>query len=96
MGHLVQMGYDDWHTQFQPVQNNVDPNETSYDNTLFETYGKDLDFVRKQDPDAVWTLVDSEDDDSLMIIEGFHRVNRIGYFVTKVARTGSEAYEITD
>lgn len=51
---------------------------------LFETYGQDLDTVRKvaeMDPRRVWTLMDA-DDGSTIWVNGFWRVNRILYAVT--------------
>jgi len=48
---------------------------------LFETYGRELDFVRRQDPRTVWTLVDGDDGD-MWLISGYHLVNRIGYLIS--------------
>lgn len=50
----------------------------------FETYGKDIEHVIKvadQNPKRVWTLVDGENDD-LLLLNGFHYVNRIHYYIT--------------
>ncbi len=61
---------------------NADAAWTSDDGgCLFETYGEELDFVRKQDPRTVWTLVD-DDDGEQRLLSGFHVVNRIGYLVS--------------
>jgi hypothetical protein len=49
---------------------------------LFETYGDELEFVRRQNPRAIWTLLDG--DDGMCVTSGFHRVNRIGYLVSSV------------
>ncbi|MGO9468045.1 MAG: hypothetical protein ACLQVF_28260 [Isosphaeraceae bacterium] len=49
---------------------------------LFETYGDDLAFVRRQNPRTVWTLVDGGDEDYLL--SGYHHVNRVGYLVSAV------------
>ena len=50
---------------------------------LFETYGEALDFVQKQPPGTVWTLVDGDDGEQYLL-SGFHVVNRIGYLVSTV------------
>jgi hypothetical protein len=50
---------------------------------LFETYGEELAFVRRQDPRTVWTLIDGDDGDQY-VLSGFHLVNRIGYLVSTV------------
>ena len=55
----------------------------SFNGTLFETCGKDLEKVvaaREKAPCTVWTLV--ETDGNMSIISGFHFVNRLGYFIT--------------
>ena len=50
---------------------------------LFETYGEELDFVRRQDPRTVWTLIEVGGDD-LYLASGYHFVNRIGYLISTV------------
>lgn len=49
---------------------------------LFETYGKELDYVRRFDPMRVWTLIDGENG-NLYIASGMHLVNRIGYLLSR-------------
>jgi hypothetical protein len=64
-----------------------------YDDTLFGTFGPELDAVKAADPACVWTLV-SGDDDTLLILNGFHFANRLGYFVTTYPWRGSHDIEI--
>lgn len=47
-----------------------------------ETYGEDLEIVRRHDPDFVWTVVDGESG-SQWITSGFHYVNRVCYLITE-------------
>ncbi len=49
---------------------------------LFETYGRQFEFVRLQDERTVWTMVDG-DDGCPHLLSGCHFVNRIGYLVSK-------------
>ncbi|MBI5765473.1 MAG: hypothetical protein HZA51_18345 [Planctomycetes bacterium] len=49
---------------------------------LFETYGEDLAFVRRQNPYTVWTLVDG-DNGGQYILSGFRYVNRIGFYISE-------------
>jgi hypothetical protein len=49
---------------------------------MFEIYGAEVAFVRTQQADKTWTLVDC--DGKCFICEGFHFVNRLGYFITEV------------
>jgi len=68
-----------WETTFKPIQNfNGDK---GWNGTMFETYGEDLEFVAKTPDTFVWTWVDG--DEGTWIVNGFHWVNRIGYFVTE-------------
>jgi hypothetical protein len=56
----------------------------------FETYGEELDYVlsiANTEPARVWTLVDG-DDGNLYIVDGYHLVNRVNYFVTKIPFEG--------
>jgi hypothetical protein len=47
-----------------------------------ETYGEDIEIVRRHDPDFVWTIVDGESG-SQWITAGFHYVNRICYLISE-------------
>ena len=60
---------------------------------LFETHGRELEFVRRQDPRTVWTFVDGDDDDQY-VVSGFHFVNRIGYLISTVAVPEGVDFEV--
>jgi hypothetical protein len=60
---------------------------------LFETYGEELEFVRRQDPRTIWTMLDGDDGD-LYLASGYHLVNRIGYLVSTVAVPESVSIEV--
>ena len=47
----------------------------------FETYGEDLNFVKSQNSLHVWTLVDGDNGESV-IVAGYRYVNRIHYIIT--------------
>lgn len=91
---------DEWVVKYKPVINHIShdsgwANEND-EGTMFETYGDDLDYVIKTadspyGANTVWTWVDG--DKGTYIINGYHLVNRIGYFITKVP-FGSEDIEI--
>jgi hypothetical protein len=48
---------------------------------MYETYGDELQYVREQPNKRTWTIVDT-DGNHLLIIAGFHIVNRLGYLIT--------------
>lgn len=68
-----------WETTFKPIQN---PNgDKGWNGTIFETYGEDIAFISQQPDENIWTWIDG--DEGTWIVNGFHLVNRIGYFVTE-------------
>lgn len=75
------MTYEDWVRTYKPVQNHICPN-ASYDGTMFETYGEEHHWVTAQEDQHIWTLID--EDGEMFILEGYHWVNRLGYFITEV------------
>jgi hypothetical protein len=82
--------FDDWLDQYKPIQNHINPNEEE----RFETYGEDLEFIRTQPVDRVWTLVCSGNDG--YIIPGLHIVNRLNYYVTEVPHNNDNVEVLWD
>lgn len=80
------MTYEEWSEKYKPIQNDADKN-ASFDGCLFETYQPHLGEVMNANQKHVWTLV--EVDGVMYICQGFHRVNRVGYFITKEPSTGN-------
>ncbi len=92
---FIELSEDAFDALFPLVPNHLNPNATWCLNgsggCLFETYGPELDFVRRQDPRSVWTLIDG-DDGGQFLTNGVHLVNRIGYLVsTALLPEGVEA-----
>jgi hypothetical protein len=52
----------------------------------FETYGEDIEYVlryiEKHGDKCIWTSVDGDDGD-IWIVNGYHILNRICYYITK-------------
>jgi hypothetical protein len=67
-----------------PLPPNVDPS-AGFDGCLFEIFGDELAYVRAQDPNLVWTTLDS--DGQLPIATRFHFVNHLGYLIASVPVT---------
>jgi len=82
MIRLVELSEDKWFDIYKPIKNHIDPT-ASVDGCMFETYGDEVEFVRSQDPTNIWTYGDG-DDGGTYIWNGYHVVNRIGYFLTEV------------
>lgn len=86
------LSYDDWCTLYVPVRNPV-RSDAAFDGTLFETFGADLAHVLTQPNAIIWTLVQGGDGE-LSLVNGFCRVDRMGYFVTRHPAGPDEHLEI--
>ncbi len=94
---LIRMDIEQWAETFKPIQNHITP-DSSFGGEMFETYGHDLEYVLtvvRQGFDKagmVWTYADG--DNGTFICDGYHLVNRIGYFITQVPADITCQYEI--
>jgi hypothetical protein len=81
------MTEDEFDTRYPLVINHLNPNASwgfgDGPGCLFETYGEELAFVRRQDPRTIWTFVDG-DDGNQYVLSGYHFVNRIGYLISTI------------
>ncbi len=82
------MKYSEWEEKYKPIQNPF----MTHENIMFETYGEELEYIKKADPLKVWTLIDGEGVTG--IYSGAHWVNRLCYYVTEVAFNEGEDIEI--
>ena len=78
--------WEKWEEKYKPIPNHIDKEGTYYANEKgvnysFETYGKELEYIQKQDPKYVWSLI--EEDGNQFIQNGVWWVNRLAYFVCK-------------
>ncbi len=84
---FIELTEDEFDFRYPLVQNHLNPNASwAYGDSpgcLFETFGEEVAFVRRQDPRTIWTLVDGEDGD-MYVTSGFHFVNRIGYLLSTI------------
>jgi hypothetical protein len=84
---MTEITEEEFDEQYPLVTNHLNPNASwvtgDGPGCLFETYGEELDFVRRQDPRTIWTFVDG-DDGNQYVISGYHLVNRIGYLISTV------------
>lgn len=84
---FIEQTFESWLEEFKPIKNHLDENASFEDEDgngiMFETYGDEVAFVKKQDPRCIWTYGDG-DDGGGYIWNGWHVVNRIGYFITEV------------
>jgi hypothetical protein len=81
--------WTEFEEQFKPINNKFSKDP---DLQMFETYGKELEFVQAQDPLTIWTYLDT--DGGSVTVEGMHYVNRIGYFITEIPYVEDDSYEV--
>lgn len=89
------MRYETWARRFQPVANHLTAN-TAIDGRVFLPHGTDLEFVRNQPRETVWSFVvyDGPRQSVWLISEGFHIVNLMGYLVTRKSFDASRGYQV--
>lgn len=76
------MKYEEWLENYKPIQNTL-VKGAPYDGLMFETFGKEAEFLQTQQAKNIWTLIDTEGNKEV-ILAGVWRFNRLGYFVTEV------------
>jgi hypothetical protein len=79
---FIEMTDDEWFNTYKPIKNHIDTH-ASFNGTMFETYGEEVEFVKSQNPNCVWMYGDGDDGGSYLW-SGWGFVNRIGYFITEV------------
>jgi hypothetical protein len=86
---IIVLDWEQWTEEFKPINNHLS-NDPEYQ--MFETYGEELEFVMAQDPYTIWTYIDA--DGGSLITEGYHLVNRLGYYITEKPWTEGLSYEV--
>jgi hypothetical protein len=74
--------FDEWVERYKPIKNEFEEYGSFSGCTFDYTEDDQWEFVKKQNPENVWTMVWAED--THVIIPGFHWVNRDSYFVTEL------------
>jgi len=88
------MTFDDFFEKYKPVTNHLD-NNASFEGVMFETFGEELEFVMNAAKEnRVATYCDG--DVGTWIVDGYHLVNRIGYFVTSIPIEEGFSVEVSD
>ncbi len=74
---MSEMTYEEWETKYRPMSNHLTGECCTY-----ETYGEELEYVLLQDDRHVWTEMDG--DNGVYLVNGYHLVNRINYYLTEI------------
>lgn len=86
----TEITWDEFVEKYKPIQNEM-REYAPYDGLMFETFGDEVKKVWEAPVLNVWTLFDSFD-----ISSGRWRVNRMGYFITEIARKENEVIDVID
>jgi len=86
---MSELTYEEWLDKYKPIKNHL----VKDDSISFETYGDEVIFVCDQPNSTVWTEMDG--DNGVYLVQGYHLVNRIAYYVTEVPWTDADDYTIT-
>jgi hypothetical protein len=88
----IKIPFDAFEEKYGLIKNHLDAN-ASFDGVLFETYETELAFVLAQKNNHIWTF--QEDDYGVpCVTNGYHYVNRLGYFITKKPWNDGEEFYI--
>lgn len=80
----MDIDYEEWFDTYKPKLNKHGEPQ------MFETYGEELESLMDIPETLIWTWVDGGDYSGYSA--GFHRVNRMGYFVCEVPWEDSSLY----
>jgi hypothetical protein len=74
------ISFEEFEEKYEPITNVL---SSEADNKTFETYGRELEYVMKQDNKCVWTAVYVSNENTY-ILPGKHFVDRAYYYVCKL------------
>lgn len=74
--------FDRWFSTFQPQKHHAGINH-GVDGYLYETYGKDIEYLQHIPSERLWTVIEA-DNGKWYISQGVHMVNRVGYIIAAV------------
>ena len=86
MDKIKTIDWEEFVDNYGLIKNHID-DDASYNGCMFETYGKELEYIvnlsnNEESKKFVWTIVDGENEET-WIIPGYHYVNRYGYLITE-------------
>lgn len=91
--------YDKWFDEYKPVLNHFHNDENqSWNGCMYETYGQEDEYISKMaetEPNKVWTIM-SDDNGDLVVVNGWHYVNRFGYLITEKPWVDGADFNIYD
>lgn len=93
MNTTKNMTLAEWETEYKPIVNPYTADLLGDGGYLWETFGDELTRIQETANNLVWTLIDT--DTGTVIIEGYHLVDRVGYYITEKPWQPHTEYHIT-
>ncbi len=90
------MTYEEFIEKYKPIDNEMEE-FAALNGKLFFVSREEMDFVKSQVFNRIWTVVEGEDNESgrqWYIIDGVRVTNRIGYLITEEPWDTKTEYEI--
>ena len=84
----IEKQYNDFIEKYKPVTNHLNKG-AGYNGLMFDLSREEIDFVFSQPNNQICTVIDGEGSD-LVLIAGYWRADRLGYFVLSVPMTDEE------
>ena len=82
-------GWKAFAEKYKPKKNHL--NGYDYENNFgFETYGAEVEYVKEQNNNYIWTRIQGDLCD--LIVAGYAYVNRLEYYVTEIPWTDEDEY----
>ena len=81
MDNNIVLTEEDFYKKYHPIPNPYDSN-ASFDGCMFETHGRELDYVKNIPQGRVWSIIDNNDG-WYGIVAGYHWINRLGHLITE-------------
>lgn len=92
----IEINDDEFFATYKPRKNPFQE-DAPWNGCMMETHGPEYERVHevyREAPDTVWTVLDA--DGVLMVSNGFHWVNRMGYIITEVAAPEDTFVDVVD
>lgn len=84
---------EDFEELFTPITNSFNSNGC-WNGCSFETNGEELDYVRQQPQEHIWTII-TDDYGAMCLVSGYHFVNRLNYLITEEPVPAGVHYHIS-
>lgn len=76
---MEKLTYEQWVEKYNPLKNHF--TDAPYEGFAFETFGEELEFVKKFQNCFIWTAINCDNEET-WIVPGYHFVDRYLYFIT--------------